>query len=168
MSKELILKLRYIALCADRADVRETVGQAADALEAKAAPVAYITGQFAGRCIIEAINRAAVLPTGMALYATPQPSAAPHGWKLVPVEPTPEMVSAAEEAYMPFGDMDIALRMAILAAPSAPKADSVNQQLLEALEGMVEYFPEGSSDGECFSVDAARAAIAAARKGESK
>lgn len=39
MSKELILKLRYIALCADRADVRETVGQAADALEAKAAPV---------------------------------------------------------------------------------------------------------------------------------
>lgn len=37
MSKELILKLRYIALCADRADVRETVGQAADALEAKAA-----------------------------------------------------------------------------------------------------------------------------------
>lgn len=42
------------------------------------------------------------------------------GWKLVPVEPTPEMVSAAEEAHMPFGDMDIALRMAILSAPSAP------------------------------------------------
>lgn len=41
-------------------------------------------------------------------------------WKLVPVEPTPEMVSAAEEAYMPFGDMDIALRMAILSAHSAP------------------------------------------------
>lgn len=38
----------------------------------------------------------------------------PDGWKLVPVEPTPEMVSAAEEAHMPFGDMDIALRMAIL------------------------------------------------------
>lgn len=44
-------------------------------LEAKAAPVAYITGQFAGRCIIEPINRAAVLPTGMALYSHPQPSA---------------------------------------------------------------------------------------------
>jgi len=42
------------------------------------------------------------------------------GWKLVPVEPTPEMVSAAEEAHMPFGDMDIALRMAILSAPSTP------------------------------------------------
>lgn len=41
-------------------------------------------------------------------------------WKLVPVEPTPEMVSAAEEAHMPFGDMDIALRMAILSAPSTP------------------------------------------------
>ena len=36
---------------------------------------------------------------------------------------------------MPFGDMDIALRMAILAAPSAPKADDpVKQMLLEALE----------------------------------
>lgn len=39
MNKELILKLRYIALCADRADVREAVGQAADALEAKSALV---------------------------------------------------------------------------------------------------------------------------------
>lgn len=38
-------------------------------------------------------------------------------YKLVPVEPTPEMVSAAEDAYMPFGDMELALRMAILAAP---------------------------------------------------
>lgn len=42
------------------------------------------------------------------------------GFVLVPVEPTPEMVSAAEEAHMPFGDMDIALRMAIWSAPSAP------------------------------------------------
>lgn len=40
------------------------------------------------------------------------------GWKLVPVEPTPEMISAAEEAHMPFGDMDIALRCALFAAPS--------------------------------------------------
>ena len=76
MSKELIEKLR------EKADsLTTTVGvmtllhEAADALEAKAAPVAYITGQFAGRCIIEAINRAAVLPTGMALYSRPQPSA---------------------------------------------------------------------------------------------
>ncbi len=53
------------------------------------------------------------------------------GWKLVPVEPTPEMVSAAEEAHMPFGDMDIALRMAILSAPSTPTTvQGVNQQML--------------------------------------
>lgn len=38
-------------------------------------------------------------------------------YKLVPVEPTPKMVEAAADAYMPFGDMDLALRMAILAAP---------------------------------------------------
>lgn len=39
-------------------------------------------------------------------------------YKLVPVEPTDEMVSAAEDAYMPFGDMELAIRMAILAAPA--------------------------------------------------
>lgn len=39
-------------------------------------------------------------------------------YKLVPVEPTPEMVEAAKDAYMPFGDMDLAVRMAILAAPA--------------------------------------------------
>lgn len=38
-------------------------------------------------------------------------------YKLVPFEPTPEMIEAAEEAHMPFGDVDLALRMAILAAP---------------------------------------------------
>lgn len=30
----------------------------------------------------------------------------------------------------------------------------------EALEGMVEYFPEGHSDGECFSVERAKAVLA--------
>lgn len=38
-------------------------------------------------------------------------------YKLVPIPPTPEMVEAAEDAYMPFGDMDLAIRMAILVAP---------------------------------------------------
>jgi len=57
----------------------------------------------------------------MALAAQqPKPAAVQEGYVLVPVEPTPEMVSAADEAHMPFGDMDIALRMAILSAPSAP------------------------------------------------
>lgn len=36
---------------------------------------------------------------------------------LVPVEPTQEMIDAASEAYMPFGGMDIAIRMAVLSAP---------------------------------------------------
>ena len=94
------------------------------------------------------------------------------GWKLVPVEPTPEMVSAAEEAHMPFGDMDIALRMAILAAPSEPKADDlVKSMLLEALDGMMQVYGGSKCiDGlpksitELELLDEARAAIAAARQ----
>jgi len=38
-------------------------------------------------------------------------------YKLVSVEPTAEMVEAAQDAYMPFGDMEMAIRMALLAAP---------------------------------------------------
>ena len=100
----------------------------------------------------------------------------PYGeskWKLVPVEPTPEMVSAAEEAHMPFGDMDIALRMAILSAPSAPAAvqgDADNYRWLREQHNNVNSdigvydganilaTPEGDLDLD--------AAIAAARKGE--
>lgn len=43
----------------------------------------------------------------------------PAGYVLVPVEPTPEMVDAAHEAYMPFGDMALAIQLAIAAAPQA-------------------------------------------------
>ncbi len=39
------------------------------------------------------------------------------GYALVPVMPTAEMVKQAEEAYMPFGDMELAVRLAILSAP---------------------------------------------------
>lgn len=39
-------------------------------------------------------------------------------YKLAPFPPTAEMVEAAEDAYMPFGDMELAIRMAILAAPA--------------------------------------------------
>lgn len=38
-------------------------------------------------------------------------------FKVMSMEPTAEMVEAAEEAYMPFGDMDLAIRMALLTAP---------------------------------------------------
>jgi len=34
-------------------------------------PVARVTGYHAGRCVVEPIDRTAVLPTGMALYAQP-------------------------------------------------------------------------------------------------
>ena len=63
--------------------------------------------------------------------------AVPDGYALVQFHPTPEMVRAAEEAHMPFGDMDIALRMAILAAAPvqpAAQAQSEVQRLRDALE----------------------------------
>jgi len=37
-------------------------------------PVARVVGYHAGRCVIESINRAAVMTTNMALYTTPQPT----------------------------------------------------------------------------------------------
>ena len=37
-------------------------------------------------------------------YAQPTPSV-PEGWKLVPIEPTPEMIDAAE--YVDWGDADV-------------------------------------------------------------
>jgi len=37
-------------------------------------PVAYVTGYYAGTCVVAPVNNAAVLPTHMALYAAPQPS----------------------------------------------------------------------------------------------
>ncbi len=42
------------------------------------------------------------------------------GYALVPLEPTAEMISAAEEAHMPFGDMGIAISAAICAGPEVP------------------------------------------------
>jgi len=48
-------------------------------------PVARVTGYYAGRCVIEPLDQAAVLPTGMALYAAPAP-AVPPGYVLVPAD----------------------------------------------------------------------------------
>jgi hypothetical protein len=33
--------------------------------------VAYVSGYYDGRCVIEPLNRAMVLPVNMALYTTP-------------------------------------------------------------------------------------------------
>jgi hypothetical protein len=45
----------------------------------------------------------------------------PAWYALVPVEPSAEMVDAAQEAYMPFGDMQLAIQLAIAAAPQPPR-----------------------------------------------
>lgn len=37
----------------------------------KQEPVAYVTGFYKGHCVIEPIDRATVLPVGMALYRAP-------------------------------------------------------------------------------------------------
>ena len=42
---------------------------------------------------------------------------APQGWRLVPIPPTDDMIDAAQDAHMPFGDMHFAITSAILAAP---------------------------------------------------
>jgi hypothetical protein len=51
--------------------------------------------------------------------------ALPDGMMLVPIEPTKEMMLAAEEAYMPFGDTGMALLCGNLAA--APKQENTNE-----------------------------------------
>ena len=148
-------------------------------LRAGQEPVAYITGQFAGRCVIEAINRAAVLPTGMALYAAPPPSAVPAGWKPVPVEPTQEIREAIDllcDDHRAFDDSEAFWHYLLDSAPSAPKADDpVKQMLLEALNGMLLHIREPESESEFQWPEhfkkqkeafvAARAAIAAAQEG---
>lgn len=61
----------------------------------------------------------------------------PAGYTLVPVEPTPEMVDAAQEAYMPFGDMQLAIQLAIAAAPQPvacePLSEAQREEIIEAV-----------------------------------
>ena len=54
---------------------------------------------------------------GRAVFAKWGAQPVPAGYALVPVEPSAEMVDAAQEAYMPFGDMQLAIQLAIAAAP---------------------------------------------------
>jgi NAD(P)H-dependent FMN reductase len=37
----------------------------------KQEPVAFVTGYYGGRCVIEPLNKARVFPSGMGLYAAP-------------------------------------------------------------------------------------------------
>lgn len=70
----------------------------------------------AQRSLLSEINRA---DTALIDYvAAPKPADHVEDARhMVPYDPTPEMVAAAEDAYFPFGDMELAVRMAILAAP---------------------------------------------------
>ena len=56
----------------------------------------------------------------------------PAWYALVPVEPTPEMVDAAQEAYMPFGDMQLAIQLAIAAAPQPVAREPLTDEQLWA------------------------------------
>lgn len=53
----------------------------------------------------------------------------PPGFVAAPVEPTAEMVDAAEEAYMPFGDMALAIQSAVTAAPRPPAAHGIKEDV---------------------------------------
>ena len=57
----------------------------------------------------------------------------PAWYALVPVEPTPEMVDAAQEAYRPFGDMQLAIQLAIAAAPQPVAREPLTDEQIEAL-----------------------------------
>ena len=87
-------------------------------------PVARVTGYYAGYLSIATVD-GRVLPAGTALYlappAPPAPSV-PDGWKLVPVEPTPEPFGYFKAE--PFGWTDCAETddgaIALFDAPPAP------------------------------------------------
>jgi hypothetical protein len=62
-------------------------------------PVAWVTGFYAGRCVIQTINPAAILPVGIALYTAPQPVPVKtyHDGKPWPVAPKPWVGLTDEE-----------------------------------------------------------------------
>lgn len=64
----------------------------------------------------------------VAVSRAPLAAQIPDGYALVPILPTPEMVRAAEEGHMPFGDMELAVRLAILSAPAIAPAPPPVQQ----------------------------------------
>jgi len=85
-------------------------------------PVAYVTGVYGGHTTVAPIDAAQVLRVGMALYTAPPAPSVPDGWKLVPVEPTPEPFGYFKAE--PFGWTDCAETddgaIALFDAPPAP------------------------------------------------
>ena len=84
-------------------------------------PVARVTGYYAGQLSSTTVD-GRVLPTGTALYLAPPAPSVPDGWKLVPVEPTPEPFGYFKAE--PFGWTDCAETddgaIALYTAPPAP------------------------------------------------
>ena len=60
----------------EKEDAITSLRQAIEQAE-KQEPVAYVTGTYAGRFVVNPVNPAMVLPVNMALYTTPQPQ---HKW----------------------------------------------------------------------------------------
>ena len=63
-------------------------------------------------------NYATELPQGTKLYTHPAP--VPAGWQLVPVEPTPRMISAATESRITDTPWPVGVYKAMLAAAPKP------------------------------------------------
>lgn len=84
-------------------------------------PVARVTGYYAGYLSIATVD-GRVLHAGTALYLAPPAPSVPDGWKLVPVEPTPEPFGYFKAE--PFGWTDCAETddgaIALFDAPPAP------------------------------------------------
>ena len=105
------------ALHADR--MADLLQELVDAPEPE--PVARVTGYYAGYLSIATVD-GRVLPAGTALYLAPPAPSVPDGWKLVPVEPTPEPFGYFKAE--PFGWTDCAETddgaIALFDAPPAP------------------------------------------------
>lgn len=91
-------------------------------------------------------------------------SASPHAVDMPLPHPTEAMIEAAEESYMPFGDMGFALMAAYAVAPADPAAQDV-AGLVEALDLLLRIHDlSGSPEGEVTRL--ARTALAAHQKRE--
>ena len=102
-------------------DYENFVQEIANAPTPEPEPVARVTGYYAGYLSIATVD-GRVLPAGTALYLAPPAPSVPDGWKLVPVEPTPEPFGYFKSE--PFGWTDCAETddgaIALFDAPPAP------------------------------------------------
>ena len=116
---ELLSAWRATAYALDADRMAALLQELVDAPEPE--PVARVTGYYAGHLSIATVD-GRVLPAGTALYLAPPAPSVPDGWKLVPVEPTPEPFGYFKAE--PFGWTDCAETddgaIALFDAPPAP------------------------------------------------